>query len=101
MAVRLPARHNSFSSVIAPSAPGSGLGVAAPPRASTSAAQTRRRFAWLGWLIYAHRWLGIAGCLLFIAWFISGIAMMYVRMPTVSPDERALHAEKLELSALA
>jgi hypothetical protein len=56
---------------------------------------------WLAWLIYVHRWLGIAGCLLFIAWFISGIAMMYVRMPTVTPDERSLHAEKLDLTALA
>src|ERR687883_1212052 len=39
-------------------------------------------------LIYTHRWLGIAGCPLFLAWFVSGIVMMYARMPELAPSER-------------
>lgn len=56
---------------------------------------------WLRPLIVMHRWLGIAGCLLFIAWFISGIAMMYVRMPTVTLEDRAWHAEPLNVASLS
>lgn len=39
-------------------------------------------------LIYTHRWLGIALGLLFIVWFLSGIVMMYARMPALDPNER-------------
>jgi hypothetical protein len=43
---------------------------------------------WRRPLIYTHRWLGIAGGLVFIAWFASGIVMMYARMPELTDDER-------------
>jgi hypothetical protein len=46
---------------------------------------------WLDWrrvLVYTHRWLGIVGCALFLAWFVSGIVMMYVGMPRLEPVER-------------
>ena len=39
-------------------------------------------------LVYTHRWLGIAAGLLFIVWFLSGIVMMYARMPSLDPVER-------------
>ena len=39
-------------------------------------------------LVYTHRWLGIAAGLLFIVWFLSGIVMMYARMPVLDPIER-------------
>ena len=39
-------------------------------------------------LIYTHRWLGIAIGVLFIIWFVSGIVMMYARMPALDPIER-------------
>ena len=39
-------------------------------------------------LVYTHRWLGIAAGLLFIVWFLSGIVMMYARMPSLDPIER-------------
>src|SRR5688572_19838235 len=39
-------------------------------------------------LIYTHRWLGIALGFLFIIWFVSGIIMMYARMPALDPIER-------------
>ena len=36
---------------------------------------------WRRWIVYVHRWLGIAGGVLFVAWFVSGVVMMYARMP--------------------
>ena len=39
-------------------------------------------------LILWHRYLGIASCLFFAMWFASGIVMMYVEMPRLTPEER-------------
>ena len=39
-------------------------------------------------LVYSHRWLGIVLGALFIVWFLSGIVMMYARMPELDPAER-------------
>ena len=49
-------------------------------------------------LIYTHRWLGIAGSLLFVVWFASGIVMMYAGMPALDPRERLARAPGLDLS---
>jgi len=35
-----------------------------------------------------HRYLGVALCALFLVWFVSGIVMLYVRMPILFPAER-------------
>ncbi len=51
-------------------------------------------------LIYTHRWLGIAGGLLFVVWFASGIVMMYAQMPSLDPAERAARLAPLDLSSL-
>jgi len=51
-------------------------------------------------LIYTHRWLGIAGSLLFAAWFVSGIVMIYKRMPALSPEERLTRSPELDLSTV-
>ena len=59
------------------------------------------RFAVRKALIYTHRWLGIAGGLLFVAWFVSGIVMMYKRMPSLAPQERLMRLPALDLSGLA
>ena len=40
------------------------------------------------WLYVIHRWIGIATCLLFAMWFISGLVMMYVAFPRLTDDER-------------
>ena len=56
------------------------------------------RINWRAPLILTHRWLGIAGCLLFIAWFFSGIVMMYARMPVLLDEERLARAAPLDLS---
>jgi len=55
----------------------------------------------MGWrqiLVYTHRWLGIAGCLLFIAWFTSGIVMMYARMPELDAQDRRAHLPILDFT---
>jgi hypothetical protein len=53
---------------------------------------------WRTLLVLTHRWLGITGCVLFAAWFVSGIAMMYVRMPVVAGEELLARAEPIDLS---
>ncbi|MGO4714162.1 PepSY domain-containing protein [Bradyrhizobium sp. 2TAF24] len=40
------------------------------------------------WLYIIHRWIGIATCLLFAMWFVSGVVMMYVAFPQLSDTER-------------
>jgi hypothetical protein len=50
------------------------------------------------WLFLLHRWLGVALCLLFALWFVSGMVMMYVGYPKLTEAERlghlpALHAD--------
>lgn len=42
----------------------------------------------LRWLYWSHRWFGIATCLLFALWFVSGIVMMYVPYPRLTDAER-------------
>ena len=59
------------------------------------------RFAVRRVLIYTHRWLGITGGLLFIAWFGSGLVMMYERLPSLTPEERLTRLPALDLSNLA
>ncbi len=50
-------------------------------------------------LVYTHRWLGIAGGLLFVVWFASGIVLMYAGMPALDPRERLARAPDLDLAA--
>ena len=47
-------------------------------------------------LAFLHRWLGIGGGALFVLWFASGIVMMSVRMPEVTPDERLARARPID-----
>jgi hypothetical protein len=55
---------------------------------------------WRKLLIYSHRWLGIAGCLLFVSWFASGIVMMYQRMPRITAEERLMRLPALDASRI-
>lgn len=59
---------------------------------------SRARFDWRRVVVFTHRWLGICGCLLFIAWFASGLVMMYARMPELSASERLSRLPSLDLS---
>ena len=58
-------------------------------------------FDWRRVLIYTHRWLGIAGCLVFLVWFVSGIVMMYARMPRLTAEERLARLPTLDLTHVA
>jgi hypothetical protein len=54
--------------------------------------------------ILCHRWMGVAFCLLFAWWFVSGIFMMYWDYPAVSDADRlerapVLDASRVKLSA--
>jgi hypothetical protein len=54
--------------------------------------------------ILCHRWMGVAFCLLFAWWFVSGIFMMYWDYPAVSDADRLerapiLDATQVKLSA--
>lgn len=58
-------------------------------------------FDWRRVLIYTHRWLGTAGCLVFFVWFVSGIVMMYARMPRLTAEERLARMPTLDLTHVA
>ena len=51
-------------------------------------------------VIFVHRWLGVALCLLFLLWFPSGIVMMYWDFPGVTPADRLQHAPALDPSRI-
>lgn len=45
--------------------------------------------------IVCHRWMGVAFCLLFLWWFVSGIFMMYWSYPEVTSEDHLRHAPVL------
>lgn len=51
-------------------------------------------------LVYTHRWLGIALSLLFVAWFASGVVMMYARMPELTAVERLARLAPIDFAAV-
>ena len=51
-------------------------------------------------LVYTHRWLGIACGLLFVVWFVSGIVMMYARMPALGTAERLARLAAIQPSMI-
>jgi len=55
---------------------------------------------WRKLLIYSHRWLGIVVGLVFVAWCVSGIVLMYYGVPHLTAGERLMRLPALDLSAL-
>ena len=51
-------------------------------------------------LVYTHRWLGIVGGILFIVWFVSGVVMMYARMPALGSAERLARLPTIDASSI-
>ena len=49
------------------------------------------------WLYLLHRWAGIALCIVMALWFFSGVVMMYVGYPKLTPQERLQHLPALSL----
>ena len=55
-----------------------------------------------GWLILIHRYLGIPLSVLFVAWFASGIVMMYTGdMPRLTPELRLERLPSLDFGRVA
>ena len=60
----------------------------------------RKLLHWKTLLIYLHRWTGIVFGLVFVVWFVSGVAMIYVGMPHLSTRERLGHVPPLDLATV-
>jgi hypothetical protein len=54
-----------------------------------------RKFA-----IFCHRWMGLAFCVLFAWWFVSGIFMMYFDFPSVGQGDRLDHSDAIDASRI-
>ena len=52
----------------------------------------------LGRFIVWHRWLALPSCLFFGIWFVSGVVMMYARMPELTDADRLLRLPELNLT---
>ena len=50
--------------------------------------------------IFCHRWMGLAFCLLFAWWFVSGLFMMYADFPGVTAADRLAHALPLNAGSV-
>lgn len=50
--------------------------------------------------ILCHRWMGVVFCVLFAAWFLSGIVLMYWEFPVVAGHERLAHLPPLDASRI-
>lgn len=50
------------------------------------------------WLYIGHRWTGIVVCLFMALWFVSGVVMMYVGYPKLTPQERLARLPDLALT---
>ena len=51
-------------------------------------------------LMFVHRYLGVAFCLIFVIWFASGLVMVYKRMPDYPPEERLARLPVLDAAAI-
>jgi len=48
------------------------------------------------WLVWFHRWSGVALFLVVIAWFASGVVLLYVPFPALSESDRLAHSEAVD-----
>jgi hypothetical protein len=60
----------------------------------------RKLLDWRKVLIYTHRWMGIFFGIVFVVWFVSGVAFMYWGMPSMSARERLGHMKPLDFSSV-
>ena len=51
-------------------------------------------------LIFLHRWLGVAMCLIFFLWFASGIVMIFVQYPQFTENESLDNSVAIEFSRI-
>jgi hypothetical protein len=62
--------------------------------------RVRKLLDWRKLLIYSHRWLGIIVGLVFIAWTVSGVVLMYYGVPHLTAGERLMRLPALTLSSI-
>jgi hypothetical protein len=60
----------------------------------------RKLLDWRKLLIYSHRWLGIVVGVVFVAWCVSGIILMYAGVPHLTAGERLMRLPALDLSTI-
>jgi hypothetical protein len=60
----------------------------------------RKLLDWRALFIYSHRWLGILVGLVFVAWCVSGIVLMYYGVPHLTAGERLMRLPPLDLSTV-
>src|SRR5262245_27779331 len=60
----------------------------------------RKLLDWRALFIYSHRWLGILVGLIFVAWCVSGIVLMYYGVPHLTAGERLMRLPPLDLSSV-
>ena len=60
----------------------------------------RKLLDWRKLLIYSHRWLGIVVGLVFVAWCVSGVVLMYYGVPHLTAGERLMRLPALDLSSV-
>ena len=62
--------------------------------------RVRKLLDWRKLLIYSHRWLGIVLGVVFVAWCVSGVVLMYYGIPHLTAGERLMRLPPLDLSAI-
>ncbi len=67
---------------------------------SSIAPRLRKLLDWRKLLIYSHRWLGIVVGVVFVAWCVSGIVLMYAGVPHLTAGERLMRLPALDLSTI-
>ena len=80
----------SLSEVAAPVGQGAGRGRRSVPASAALWKGAKR------WLYVFHRWTGIALCLFFAIWFVSGVVMLYVSFPSFRAAERVATAAPID-----
>jgi PepSY-associated TM region len=62
--------------------------------------RVRKLLDWRKLLIYSHRWLGIVVGVVFVAWCVSGVVLMYYGVPHLTAGERLMRLPALDLSTV-
>lgn len=61
----------------------------------TGPAREIKRDRFVRGIMLVHRWFGIVGCLLLLAWFVSGVVISFVRYPQMSRADKLAVLEPL------
>ncbi len=52
------------------------------------------------WLVFMHRWAGVLLCLMFVAWFASGLCIIYVKFPELTAAEHRAGEAAIDPAAI-